>query len=91
MALTLMMSVYPADLHAPPPISMEPVIQFKKKPPKLPQSRVIKFLNEDIWAIKAYLKQCYEHNNAKVCATADPNFKEAMSVPPITIVFKITF
>ena len=87
----LMLNTYTTDLYAPPPIEMAPIVPRPKKAKSLPKSRVIKFLNEDIWAIKAYLKQCYQHNNAKVCATADPNLKEAMSIPPITIVFKVNF
>ena len=85
-----MLNTYSADLYAPPVIPMTPVIQRPKKVKGLPQSRVIKFLNEDIWAIKAYLKQCYEHNNTKLCATADPSFKD-INIPPITIVFRIIF
>jgi len=90
LALIFLLNSYQGALYAPPPIPVAPIVQPKAKPKPLPQSRLIKLLNEDIWEVKEYLNQCYQRNNAKICAGADPNIKE-IGIPPITIMFKLDF
>lgn len=43
-------------------------LDIPKELPKLPENPVIKFLNEDIWKIHGWRKQCIWVLERKVCA-----------------------
>lgn len=40
---------------------------------RIPNGRVIQFLNKDIWKIKAFTKRCIGDRSAKICIKTKPH------------------